>query len=355
MKGFSKYQEGQEISAYTKKNEIFEGYIKSKDDIKYVVNSEGKAKKLSELTHVKRIGRILEDDYKQKIATYLQQFDMDAVSKDIDKLVKPMSDQLRQADDELAKAKPDEIEAELKNQTLTQSVEQGIENGTIKKDDALEQYKKDISDIEKETKDKDASEQLSEINIKNIPPEKLFDNKIIQKAILKEIEIKTAEDAGYQQPEEEYGMDDDRRDDASEDCFNMYEHGISKDAIINHLQVEYEISKDEAEDMYNDLTQDDLEWEYDENVPEEDDEFDLYGITYSDLSNEVDDEIEKELDSLSLDDIGFGDALIEHLSNKFGGDAQKAIKETNCTEDAVLNLAEQIKVGRVNEIRNKHR
>lgn len=355
MKGFSKYQEGQEISAYTQKNEIFEGFIKTKDDIKYVVNSEGKAKKLSELNHIKRIGRILEDDYKQKIATYLQQFDMEAVSKDIDKLVKPMTDQLRQADDELNKAKPEEIEAELKNQTLTQSVQQGLENGSIQKDDALDKYKKDITEIEDEVKDKDASEQLSEnININNIAPEKLFDNKFIQKAILKEIEVKGAEASDYKAPDDGYGMSNDTQDDALEDCLDMFDNDISKDAIINHLQTEYEISKDEAEDMYSDLTQDNLEWE-DSDCSAENDEFDLYGISYSDLSNEVDNEIEKELDDISLDDIGFGDALIEHLASKFGGDAKKAINESSCTEDAVLNLAEQIKLNRVNEIRNKNR
>lgn len=43
MIGLSKYQEGQEVSAYTKNDEIFEGYVKSHNGIKFAVNSNSKA------------------------------------------------------------------------------------------------------------------------------------------------------------------------------------------------------------------------------------------------------------------------------------------------------------------------
>jgi hypothetical protein len=108
--------------------------------------------------------------------------------------------------------------------------------------------------------------------------------------------------------------------------------------------------------MYNDLSQDDLDWE-DEDVTTEDqnDEYDLYGVTYSDISNDVDNEFEDELNTLSYDEIGFGNELVEHLARKFGGDAAKAIRESEDTQGAVLNLAEQVKMIKVNLIRSKNR
>ena len=84
-------------------------------------------------------------------------------------------------------------------------------------------------------------------------------------------------------------------------------------------------------------------------------EYDLYGVTYSDISNDVDNEFEDELNSLSFDEIGFGNELVEHLARKFGGDAAKAIHESEDTQAAVLNLAEQVKMIKVNLIRSKNR
>ena len=74
-------------------------------------------------------------------------------------------------------------------------------------------------------------------------------------------------------------------------------------------------------------------------LKEQNDEYDLYGVTYSDISNDVDNEFEDELNSLSFDEIGFGNELVEHLARKFGGDAAKAIRESEDTQAAVLNLA----------------
>ena len=107
--------------------------------------------------------------------------------------------------------------------------------------------------------------------------------------------------------------------------------------------------------MYNDLSQDDLDWEDNDITDDKEDEYDLYGVTYSDISNDVDNEFEEELNSLSFDEVGFGDELVEHLARKFGGDAAKAIRESEDTQAAVLNLAEQVKMIKVNLIRSKNR
>lgn len=351
MIGLSKYQEGQGISAYTKKDEIFEGYVKSRNGVKYVVNSNNKAIKLSELKLVKRVGRLIKEDIEQKIGDILGEYDLAAITDahDEDKVSKALADQLRALDSDAQKADSDELQSTIKSKIVGQSLEQEIEAGNIKQDDAIEKYKKENSD--------DDNNKLGEsLNLKGIAPEKLFNNKAIQENILKEMEVEFGKDAGYLQPTTDYGMGPDHREDAVEDCMDMIENGEPKEKIIDRLQTEFEIAKEEAENMYNDLSQDDLDWEDDDTTTEEqNDEYDLYGVAYSDISNDVDNEFEDELNTLSFDEIGFGNELVEHLARKFGGDAAKAIRESEDTQGAVLNLAEQVKMIKVNLIRSKNR
>lgn len=351
MIGLSKYQEGQCISAYTKNDEIFEGYVKSHNGIKFAVNNDSKAIKLSELKHIKRVGRLIKEDIEQKISDILGEYDLAKITdaKDEEKVSKALADNLRAVDSDAQKADAEELQSTIKSKIVGQSLQQEVENGNIKQDDALEQYKK-------ETSDEDDNSLSESIDIKNIPPEKLFNNKKIQEKILQEIEVAPAEDADYMQPITNYGLSVDHREDATEDCMDMIANGEPKEKIIDRLQLEFEIAKDEAENMYNDLSQDDLMWEDDFTVPEEcEEEYDLYGITYSDISNDVDNEFEEELNSLSFDEVGFGNELIEHLARKFGGDANKAIQESKDTQEAVINLAEQVKMIKVNLIRSKNR
>ena len=351
MIGLSKYQEGQCISAYTKNDEIFEGYVKSHNGIKFAVNSNSKAIKLSELKHIKRVGRLIKEDIEQKISDILGEYDLAKITaaNDEEKVSKALADNLRAIDSDAQKADAEELQSTIKSKIVGQSLQQEVENGNIKQDDALEQYKKETSD--------DDNSSLSEsINIKNIPPEKLFNNKKIQEMILQEIEVEPTDDADYLQPASNYGLTIDHREDATEDCMDMIANGEPKEKIIDRLQIEFEIAKEEAENMYDDLSQDDLMWEDDFTVPGDyDDEYDLYGITYSDISNDIDNEFEEELNTLSFDEVGFGDELIEHLARKFGGDAKKAIKESKDTQEAVINLAEQVKMIKVNLIRSKNR
>ena len=355
MIGLSKYQEGQEISAYTKKDEIFEGYVKSRNGIKYVVDCNNKAVRLSELKLVKRIGRLIKEDIEQKISDVLGEYDLAAITDahDEDNVSKALADQLRAVDSDAQKVDNNELQSTIKSKIVGQSLEQEVEAGNIKQDDALEKYKKENGDDDDNNNDK-----LGEsLNIKGIAPEKLFNNKKIQEKLLNEMELEFGTDAEYLQPSTNYGLGPDHREDAVEDCMDMIENGEPKEKIIDRLQTEFEIAKEEAENMYNDLSQDDLDWEDDDFVTteEQDDEYDLYGVTYSDISNDVDNEFEDELNSLSFDEIGFGNELVEHLARKFGGDAAKAIRESEDTQAAVLNLAEQVKMIKVNLIRSKNR
>lgn len=356
MIGLSKYQEGQEISAYTKKDEIFEGYVKSRNDVKYVVDSNNKAIKLSELKLVKRVGRLIKEDIEQKIGDILGEYDLAAITDahDEDNVSKALADQLRSIDSDAQKVDNNELQSTIKSKIVGQSLEQEVEAGNIKQDDALEKYKKENSD----EGDDSSNDKLGEsLNIKGIAPEKLFNNKKIQEKLLNEMELEFGTDAEYLQPITNYGLGPDHREDAVEDCMDMIENGEPKEKIIDRLQTEFEIAKEEAENMYNDLSQDDLDWEDedDSTTEEQDDEYDVYGITYSDISNDVDNEFEDELNSLSFDEIGFGNELVEHLARKFGGDAAKAIRESEDTQAAVINLAEQVKMIKVNLIRSKNR
>ena len=355
MIGLSKYQEGQEISAYTKKDEIFEGYVKSRNGVKYVVDSNNKAIKLSELKLVKRVGRLIKEDIEQKIGDILGEYDLAAITDahDEDNVSKALADQLRSIDSDAQKVDNNELQSTIKSKIVGQSLEQEVEAGNIKQDDALEKYKKENSDEGDDSNNDKLGESL---NIKGIAPEKLFNNKKIQEKLLNEMELEFGTDAEYLQPTTDYGMGPDHREDAVEDCMDMIESGEPKEKIIDRLQTEFEIAKEEAENMYNDLSQDDLDWE-DDDVTTEDqnDEYDLYGVTYSDISNDVDNEFEDELNTLSFDEIGFGNELVEHLARKFGGDAAKAIRESEDTQAAVLNLAEQVKMIKVNLIRSKNR
>ena len=362
MKGFSKYQEGQEISAYTSKNEIFEGYIKSRNNIKYVVNKDGLAKKLSELLYVKRVGRILEDDYQTALTDYIKkEYDIDLLQKDKDNVVKPLWQAAKSGmKDTLGNVNDEEGEGAVSNIIDAAAMEEKVESGAITGSDALEKCMKSAED--KEASGEEATESLlkqESINIKNIAPEKLFNNKLIQSKIFNEIISEKADGFEYIHDREEYGMCPDRREDAIDDCMDMICSNEDKNKIIDYLQTDFEISKDEALDMYNDLSQDNLEWEDDEPshflTSDVEDEYDIYGTSYSDISNEVDEDFENELNDISYDEIGFGPALVEHLATKFGGDANKAIKESKSIDEAVIKLAEQIKMIRVNDIRNKNR
>lgn len=355
MIGLSKYQEGQEVSAYTKKDEIFEGFVKSRDGIKYVVNSDNKVIKLSELKLVKRIGRLIKEDIEQKISDVLGEYDLAAITDahDEDNVSKALADQLRSIDSDAQKVDNNELQSTIKSKIVGQSLEQEVEAGNIKQDDALEKYKKENSDEGDDSNNDKLGESL---NIKGIAPEKLFNNKKIQEKLLNEMELEFGTDAEYLQPTTDYGMGPDHREDAVEDCMDMIESGEPKEKIIDRLQTEFEIAKEEAENMYSDLSQDDLDWEdNDITTDDKEDEYELYGVTYSDISNDVDNEFEEELNTLSFDEVGFGDELVEHLARKFGGDAAKAIRESEDTQAAVLNLAEQVKMIKVNLIRSKNR
>ena len=66
----SKFLVGQEVSGYTSKNHVFEGFVfKNKEGRKVVRNDEGKWLYLSELKKIKQVGRRLNEEYEEAITS----------------------------------------------------------------------------------------------------------------------------------------------------------------------------------------------------------------------------------------------------------------------------------------------
>lgn len=336
---FPKYMEGQQISAYTNKDEIFEGYIKIKDGIHYVVNSDGNAKKLSELKKAKRIGRLLNEEAEkdwaeelQKFGDYYQNtFDTEKVEKANDDVKGKIIDEFSAAsDDNNVKNHAEDFKKDAMSIINQKTSEDKIANGTSTVDNEIEKLKKDPVQ------------------------ESLFSNKKIQKAILKEAEIVASDGANYMAPSDDFGLDDTNRDYALDQCQTMIDANETRDAVVDTLQTEFEMSKDEAELMYDELSQDNLSWDSEPISNEEVDnqnDFDLYDVISNDVDNQFEDELNNCSDEIDCDSY----SILEHLSSKFGGDPQKALEEAGNVYEGVLNLAEQVKMNRVNEERMKQR
>lgn len=328
--------EGQQISSYTDKDEIFEGYIKIKEGVRYVVDSNGTAKRLSELKKVKRIGKLLKEEAEkdwseelQKFGDYYQNtFDTDKVEKANDKVKDKIIDEYAAAsDDNNIKNNAEDFKKDALAVINQKASEDKIAAGTSTVDNEIEQLKKDSIE------------------------ESLFSNKKIQTSILKEAEIAPAEAADYTNPIDDFGLDDANLDFALDECGAMIKANETRDAIVDTLQTEFGMSKDEAESMYDALSQDDLDWEDTEAPSDGENSFDLYGV----ISNDVDKSFEDELNSCE-DDISCDSySILEHLASKFGGDPKKALEEAGNVYDGVLNLAEQVKMSKVDQERAKQR
>ena len=56
---FSKYMEGQQVSAYDKNDNIIDGVVRIKENKKYLLSDDGKVFLLTEMKKIKPIGRLL--------------------------------------------------------------------------------------------------------------------------------------------------------------------------------------------------------------------------------------------------------------------------------------------------------
>lgn len=325
---FSKYMEGQQVSAYDKNDNIIDGVVRIKEGKKYILSDDSKVYLMTEMKKIKQVGRRLNEEAEAAYADSLKQFsdyyqntfDTEKVEKANDDVKEKIINQYADnSEDSAVKANKEAFIKDALTTMNTAAAAEQIEAGNSTVDVEIEKLKKEQDDGELQ--------------------ESLFDNRKIQKAILREMEVEKQEGAEYLQPRDEYGLRSDLRADAVDYCTMMIDRGVNKDTIIQDLQLEYEISKDEAEKMYNDIAVD-IDWEAMGIVDED------FGTKSSaSLFDEVDDIEEKFEEALNNipKELAGSKAVVHYLAETFNLDAEKALKETNNIGDAVMNLFEQCK------------
>lgn len=322
---FSKYMEGQQVSAYDKNDNIIDGVVRIKEGKKYILSDDSKVYLMTEMKKIKQVGRRLNEEAEAAYADSLKQFsdyyqntfDTEKVEKANDDVKEKIINQYADnSEDSAVKANKEAFIKDALTTMNTAAAAEQIEAGNSTVDVEIEKLKKEQDDGELQ--------------------ESLFDNRKIQKAILREMEVEKQEGAEYLQPRDEYGLRSDLRADAVDYCTMMIDCGVNKDTIIQDLQLEYEISKDEAEKMYNDIAVD-VDWEAMGIV---DDDFG----TKSSASgfDEIEEKFEEALNNIPKELAG-SKAVVHYLAETFNLDAEKALKETNNIGDAVMNLFEQCK------------
>lgn len=322
---FSKYMEGQQVSAYDKNDNIIDGVVRIKEGKKYILSDDSKVYLMTEMKKIKQVGRRLNEEAEAAYADSLKQFsdyyqntfDTEKVEKANDdvkeKIIAQYADN---SDDSAVKSNKEAFIKDALTTMNTAAAEEQIEAGNSTVDVEIEKLKKEQDDGELQ--------------------ESLFDNRKIQKAILREMEIEKQEGAEYLQPRSDYGLSEDNRADAVDYCTMMIDRGVNKDTIVQDLQLEYEISKDEAEKMYSDIAVD-IDWESTGN--------DDANESSTDVNDEIEDKFEEVLNSIPKELAG-SKAVVHYLAEAFNLDAEKALKETNNIGDAVMNLFEQAKANK---------
>jgi hypothetical protein len=321
---FSKYMEGQQVSAYDKNDNIIDGVVRIKEGKKYILSDDSKVYLMTEMKKIKQVGRRLNEEAEAAYADSLKQFsdyyqntfDTEKVEKANDdvkeKIIAQYADN---SDDSAVKSNKEAFIKDALTTMNTAAAEKQIEAGNSTVDVEIEKLKKEQDDGELQ--------------------ESLFDKRKIQKAILREMEIEKQEGAEYLQPRSDYGLGEDNRADAIDYCTMMIDRGVNKDAIVQDLQLEYEVSKDEAEKMYNDIAVD-IDWDSTE--------IDNSNESSIDTNDEIEDRFEEVLNSIPKELAG-SKAVIHYLAEAFNLDAEKALKENNIG-DAVMNLFEQAKANK---------
>jgi hypothetical protein len=316
--------EGQQVSAYDKNDNIIDGVVRIKEGKKYILSDDSKVYLMTEMKKIKQVGRRLNEEAEAAYADSLKQFsdyyqntfDTEKVEKANDdvkeKIIAQYADN---SDDSAVKSNKEAFIKDALTTMNTAAAEKQIEAGNSTVDVEIEKLKKEQDDGELQ--------------------ESLFDNRKIQKAILREMEIEKQEGAEYLQPRSDYGLGEDNRADAIDYCTMMIDRGVNKDAIVQDLQLEYEVSKDEAEKMYNDIAVD-IDWDSTE--------IDNSNESSIDTNDEIEDRFEEVLNSIPKELAG-SKAVIHYLAEAFNLDAEKALKENNIG-DAVMNLFEQAKANK---------
>ena len=300
----SKFLVGQEVSGYTSKNHVFEGFVfKNKEGRKVVRNDEGKWLYLSELKKIKQVGRRLNEEYEEAITSVTGKLSADKLANKESEFENIAKDIATAAGVSESDSNRKDAEKFAHEQLVGLKAEKDASISGNKA--AMEKAKEDLKDIEKDPEEF-AEENLQESKNQYDTNKKLFEDYKKRKAMRE----------AYNETEDfDYADDMDLEVD---------------DEFFDNEEFDEEPNEDsEVESFDDDLLDDDLL---------NDSEFDDYDDTVSD-------EFEAELDS--YEDAGgdyTDDYLLEALAKKFGGDAQLALKESKGDKmNAVLHLANQVR------------
>lgn len=313
---FPKYIDGQQISAYTSNDKIFEGYVHTKEGIKYAVDDNGKSVRLSELQKVKRIGKLLKEEAEKDWEEQLQKFtdyynntfDTEKVSKANDNVKDKIIDEyIGSADDVNVSQHTDDFKKDAISRMNQAAAQDQIDKGNTTVDQEIEKLKK-------------------ENNSDNELNESYFSNTDIQSAIIREDKENTKR-----------VQENKLVDQAYDTCEEMAESGATEEEIVDYLVCDLGMELEDAKEMAACVSDSRvLTWE---NTKEP--------SKYEKISEEVDNEFEKALTELNSIDNLVTKHIVEILAEKFNADGKKALEETDNVPDAVLNLAEQVKQARL--------
>ena len=329
----SKFLVGQEVSGYTSKNHVFEGFVfKNKEGRKVVRNDEGKWLYLSELKKIKQVGRRLNEEYEEAITSVTGKLSADKLANKESEFENIAKDIATAAGVSESDSNRKDAEKFAHEQLVGLKAEKDASVSGNKA--AMEKAKEDVKDIEKDP-GKQAEESLKESMSVKItfedwkrsgitPPEEFAEENLQEsknqydtnKKLFEDYKKRKAMREAYNETEDfDYADDMDLEVD---------------DEFFDNEEFDEEPNEDsEVESFDDDLLDDDLL---------NDSEFDDYDDTVSD-------EFEAELDSYEEAGGDYtDDYLLEALAKKFGGDAQLALKESKGDKmNAVLHLANQVR------------
>ena len=301
----SKFLVGQEVSGYTSKNHVFEGFVfKNKEGRKVVRNDEGKWLYLSELKKIKQVGRRLNEEYEEAITSVTGKLSADKLANKESEFENIAKDIATAAGVSESDSNRKDAEKFAHEQLVGLKAEKDASISGNKA--AMEKAKEDLKDIEKDPEEF-AEENLQESKNQYDTNKKLFEDYKKRKAMRE----------AYNETEDfDYADDMDLEVD---------------DEFFDNEKLDEEPNEDSEVESFDDdlLDDDDL----------------LNDSEFDDYDNTVSDEFEAELDS--YEDAGgdyTDDYLLEALAKKFGGDAQLALKESKGDKmNAVLHLANQVR------------
>lgn len=342
----SPYLCGQEITSYTKGNTVFDGYIGSRvregRREKVVVNEQGKWIRLSELTNVRPIGRLLHEEFDSALAGFVEKLDPEK-----------MKDMPNQDKESLYKAAQEAIGPDAKgNEEEVKKIVDGtlmataIKAGTDSNSSVVQKYLKEKRErIQKRIREVEAGYSFDnpddlEVSFSEEPGD----------------DIDAISNAFYDRHEEPLGegVDDSSFWDAADLADELLLQGKSEEEVITAILEQYNFSADEAADLVATVIEGQMDavGSMDDMDMDMADDFLVTGENDPYLENDLEDYgVEADFDA-AIDDFDQNNnryderALYNHITERFAIDkefAKKTLRESGNVYDSIIVLADHVR------------